>query len=81
MRRRQRAEGLHHPSVLVNGWLGALFRSPEFRKGETELLILVTPHLAKPLVPAEVVLPTDGFVEPGDFGWYFMGSMEGKDEE
>jgi len=58
--------------------LGALFRSQEFRKGETELLILVTPHLAKPLVPAEVQLPTDNFVEPGDFGWYMQGSLEGR---
>ena len=58
--------------------LGALFRSQEFRKGETELLILVTPHLAKPLVPAEVQLPTDYFVEPGDFGWFLQGSLEGR---
>ncbi|HEY5701292.1 MAG TPA: type II and III secretion system protein family protein, partial [Gammaproteobacteria bacterium] len=58
--------------------IGALFRSQEYQKGETELLILVTPHLAKPLVPAEVVLPTDGFEDPSDFGWYFMGSMKGR---
>ncbi len=61
--------------------IGALFRSQEYQKGETELLILVTPHLAKPLVPAEVVLPTDGFEDPSDFGWYFMGSMKGRSEE
>ncbi len=58
--------------------LGALFRSQEFRKGETELLILVTPHLAKPLIPAEVELPTDHVVEPSNFGWYVMGQLEGK---
>ena len=56
----------------------ALFRSQEYRKGETELLILVTPHLAKPLIPAEVQLPTDGFVEPSDVGWYLGGNLEGK---
>lgn len=55
--------------------LGALFRSKEFRKDETELLILVTPHLAKPLVPAEIQLPTDYVVEPGDFGWYMQGKL------
>ena len=55
--------------------LGALFRSKEFRKKETELLILVTPHLAKPLVPAEVQLPTDYVVEPSAFGWYLQGSL------
>jgi pilus assembly protein CpaC len=58
--------------------IGALFRSQEFRKGETELLILVTPHLAKPLVPAEIQLPTDNVVEPGDFGWYLLGKTEGR---
>ena len=55
--------------------LGALFRSKEFRKNETELLILVTPHLAKPLVPAEIRLPTDNVVEPSQFGWYMQGKL------
>ncbi len=55
--------------------LGALFRSKEFQKNETELLILVTPHLAKPLVPAEIQLPTDYVVEPSAFGWYMQGSL------
>ena len=58
--------------------LGMLFRSQEFRKGQTELLILVTPHLAKPLVPPEVQLPTDNFVEPDDFGWFLQGKLEGR---
>jgi pilus assembly protein CpaC len=55
--------------------LGALFRSKEFQKSETELLILVTPHLAKPLVPAEIQLPTDYVVEPSEFGWYMQGRL------
>ncbi len=58
--------------------LGALFRSQEFRKSETELLILVTPHLAKPLVPPEVRLPTDNVVEAGEFGWYVQGKLQGR---
>jgi pilus assembly protein CpaC len=58
--------------------IGALFRSQEFIKGESELLILVTPHLAKPLSPSEVSLPTDGFAEPSDFDWFVMGRTEGK---
>lgn len=57
--------------------LGALFRSQEFRKGETELLILVTPHLAKPLTPGQIRLPTDDYVDPSDFGWYLSGQMVG----
>jgi pilus assembly protein CpaC len=58
--------------------LGALFRSQEFRKGETELLILVTPHLVKPLLPTEIQLPTDNFVDPSDFGWYLSGKLGGR---
>lgn len=58
--------------------IGALFRSQEFIKGETELLILVTPHLAKPLGRDEIRLPTDGFSDPGDISWYTLGRLEGK---
>ncbi len=58
--------------------LGALFRSQEFLKNETELLIMVTPHLAKPLVPPEVRLPTDNVVESGEFGWYLQGKLQGR---
>jgi pilus assembly protein CpaC len=58
--------------------IGALFRSQEFVKGETELLILVTPHLAKPIGPEEIRLPTEGFTEPSDLNWFLMGRTEGK---
>jgi pilus assembly protein CpaC len=46
--------------------LGALFRSREFQKSETELVIIVTPRLVKPLNMAAATLPTDFYVEPGD---------------
>jgi pilus assembly protein CpaC len=44
--------------------LGALFRSSEFRKGETELVIVVTPYLVKPVDDSEIKLPTDGYQSP-----------------
>jgi pilus assembly protein CpaC len=47
--------------------LGALFRSKAFRKDETELLIVVTPYLVKPVNANEIALPTDGFRQVGDF--------------
>ena len=53
--------------------LGALFKSKDFQKGETELLILVTPTLAKPVDRNHIVLPTDGYVEPNDLEFYLMG--------
>lgn len=44
--------------------LGALFRSSSFKKGETELLIVVTPRLVQPLRPDQVRLPTDRIADP-----------------
>ena len=56
--------------------LGALFRSSSFQKSETELVIIVTPHLVKPLDMNVQTLPTDYFVEPNDFEYYLMGFAE-----
>ncbi len=44
--------------------LGNLFRSSSFKRGETELVIVVTPYLVKPIEEADVHLPTDGFRSP-----------------
>lgn len=52
--------------------LGQLFRSQAFQKGETELVILVTPRLAKPLRQSEIRLPTDGVkLDRGDAAFYW----------
>ena len=56
--------------------LGALFRSTEFQKSQTELLFVITPRLVKPLAEAPK-LPTDNHVVPGRVGVYLNGSMEG----
>jgi len=47
--------------------LGNLFRSREFRRGETELVIVVTPYLVKPVDASEIKLPTDGFRSANEF--------------
>lgn len=60
--------------------LGSLFRSSQFRKNETELVIIVTPRLVKPLDMTKQTLPTDQYVEPNDFEFYLLGSLEGKRE-
>jgi pilus assembly protein CpaC len=57
--------------------LGALFSSKEFQKNESELVILVTPHLVRPLDAASQALPTDGFVEPNDWEFLVLGRMQG----
>jgi pilus assembly protein CpaC len=58
--------------------LGALFRSTSFRKNESELIVIVTPHLVKPLDMAKQTLPTDQYVEPNDLEFYLLGNMEGR---
>ncbi len=61
--------------------LGALFRSSAFKKNETELVVIVTPHLVKPLDMSKQTLPTDKYSDPGDFGFYLSGQMSGKPKE
>jgi pilus assembly protein CpaC len=46
--------------------LGALFRSKSFRRNETELLIVVTPYLVKPVNASQIALPTDGYRIPDE---------------
>lgn len=55
--------------------LGNLFRSREFRRGETELVIVVTPYLVKPVDAKDIKLPTDGFRSANEFQ-QFLGYQE-----
>ncbi|HTZ41538.1 MAG TPA: type II and III secretion system protein family protein [Syntrophales bacterium] len=58
--------------------LGVLFRSSTYQKNETELVVIVTPHLVKPVDMTKQTLPTDQFVDPDDFEFYLLGSLEGR---
>ena len=61
--------------------LGSLFRSTQFIKEETELVIIVTPTLVKPLGPGPHPLPTDHFIEPSASDFYLYGALEGMPPE
>ena len=52
--------------------LGALFRSTSFRRQESELVIIVTPYLVRP-VSGRMALPTDGYRAPTDAERIFLG--------
>jgi pilus assembly protein CpaC len=52
--------------------LGALFRSTKFQKQETELVVIVTPYLVRP-VSTQMALPTDGYRAPDDVQRDFLG--------
>ncbi len=59
--------------------LGNLFKSTEFRKGQTELVIVVTPYLVNPVDANDIKLPTDGFRAPTAFQQFF-GNVESDGE-
>lgn len=53
--------------------IGTLFRSTRYQKGETELLIVVTPHLVQPIRPNQVRLPTDAVADPNEAKSFLLG--------
>lgn len=55
--------------------LGTLFRSRDFLKNETELVVLVTPYVVKPVARAELAQPDDGFGWASDVSTDLMGQM------
>jgi pilus assembly protein CpaC len=52
--------------------LGALFRSTAYRRDETELVVIITPYLVRP-VSTQMALPTDGYHAPNDIQNQFLG--------
>jgi pilus assembly protein CpaC len=53
--------------------LGALFRSDSFERDETELVIIVTPYIVRP-VNGRLATPIDGFTAPTDPARVFLGA-------
>ena len=59
--------------------LGALFRSVEYRRNLTELVILVTPEIVAPLGPDQVPpVPGQSITTPNDWQLYMLGMIEGE---
>jgi len=53
--------------------LGALFRSNAFRRQQTELVIIITPYLVRPIAAQTAALPTDGYRAPTDADRVLLG--------
>ena len=70
---RQSVEGV--PGLKNLPVLGALFRSNDFRRRETELVILVTPYLASHAATAALARPTDGFMPESELKELFFGHI------
>jgi pilus assembly protein CpaC len=57
--------------------LGALFRSSQYQKNETDLVILVTPHIVHPLAPNVAIhTPLDDSLPANDIDFFLMGQAE-----
>jgi len=56
--------------------LGTLFRSSDFQNDRTELVFIVTPHVAKPMAD-KPRLPTDDYIEPSPALFFLGGRHEG----
>lgn len=57
--------------------LGALFRSSSYQKKETDLVIIVTPRLARPTRPGDVLrTPLDNTLPPNDTDFFLHGVSE-----
>ncbi|MFN0218531.1 MAG: type II and III secretion system protein family protein [Hyphomicrobium sp.] len=78
---RQNIDGL--PGAKDIPILGTLFRSRDFIKSETELVVIVTPYLVRPVARHRLATPGDGLAPATDMKANFLGHLNriyGKDE-
>ena len=62
------------PGIGALPIIGALFRSNNFRRQQSELVIIVTPYLVKPVDANQIKLPTDGYKAPSDADRWLLGT-------
>ncbi len=70
---RQAGSGL--PGLTKIPVLGTLFRSRDFVRNESELVIIVTPYLARPVARNELARPDDNFNAASDGAAMFLGRV------
>lgn len=63
------------PGVMNLPILGSLFRSRDFLNNETELVVIVTPYLVKPVNPSQLQTPADGLVLASDIESTLLGRL------
>lgn len=71
---KQHINGL--PGAMNIPILGSLFRSRDYQRNETELMILVQPFIAKPSAPGAIARPDDGFADASDPSTVFMNRLQ-----
>jgi pilus assembly protein CpaC len=63
------------PGLMKLPILGALFRSQDYQRNETDLVIIVTPYIVKPVAPSDIARPDDNFVDPTDPQTLLLGKL------
>jgi pilus assembly protein CpaC len=63
------------PGLINLPILGALFRSRDYLRNETEMLIVVTPYIARALSSRDVTRPDDGFADASDPQAWLLGRV------
>ena len=64
-----------YPGLSKVPVLGTLFRSKDFQRNETELVIIATPFLVKPVARNALSRPDDGFNPAADGASFFLGRV------
>jgi len=77
MQNRSSQDASRMPGIGAVPVIGALFRSSGFIRGQTELVILVTPVIVSPTSGKRLRTPTDGYVPPNDFERIVLGRFQG----
>jgi len=63
------------PGLMNLPILGTLFRSRDYQRSETELMIIVTPYIVKPVAVSELPKPDDGFADASDPQTVLLGRI------
>ena len=63
------------PGLMQLPVLGALLRSRDFQQNESELVVIVTPYLVKPVAPGQLSTPADGLQFADDLQTNLLGKM------
>ncbi|WP_286165687.1 type II and III secretion system protein family protein [Rhizobium sp. EC-SD404] len=64
-----------YPGLSKVPILGTLFRSRDFQRNETELVIIATPYLVRPVARNELARPDDNFNAASDGAGFFLGRV------
>jgi pilus assembly protein CpaC len=70
---KQQMNGL--PGLMQLPILGSLFKSRDYMNRQTELMILVTPYIVRPVAPKDLSRPDDGFADASDPSSVLLGRL------